>query len=469
MTKGVRFRGRNMASPKVYIARPSPVATDYMVERTGANTYIVSPNNKYAASLGVIKDIDGEDALVRIDENGRLNYAIPDNNPSTPTGWAAASYSIGETSVRATDVVQQGRVAIIGREDGAWTFDNVLNSIPITVGMQHTPDARNFRYFKDFNGLAVAPTVQGIVWIDGLTWGVCGPVSANQEARSIVGREVAISHQAGRYIYCAVWDGATSWIFMGTPRTSGGTGEGPLVWHGPVASLNQEVTDLHVSTVWGKRLWIGYMGGWATIDLQDDFSPVTDQASGYIYLPEGILDMDGPGVIKGLREVEFIAPVGRPFSATNQWGIEVNSGSGWTAPSPALTTSGTVSIHYWTTETAARRWRVRLRYTGNTGNAELEQVILRGTHRPETAYLYEVQVMLRGWPAMPSRKRLPTTARAQLDLLRSWVNAGWRDITLAGEQFKGEVVDVKEVGARPMAAQSPIIMANVSLRLVKLS
>jgi hypothetical protein len=458
-----------MAAPKVYIARPSSIATDYMVERTGPGTYVVSPNGKYAAALGVIKDVDGEDALVRIDEHGRLNYAVPDGDPSDPNGWSGSSYSVGETSVRAVDIVQQGRVAIIGKEDGAWTFDNVLNSIPITVGMNHTPDSSNFRWFKDFNGIAVAPTVQGIVWIEGLTWGVCGPVSSNPEARSLRGREVAVSHQAGRFIYAAVWDGSTSWIFLGTPRVSGGTGSGPIVWHGPVATIDKRVTDLHVSTVWGKRLWIGYDGGWATVDLLDDFSPVPNQSSGYIYLPEGILDMDGPGVVKGLREVELVATVSKPFSATNRWGIEVNDGSGWRAPNPPLATSGTVSVHYWTTETAARRWLVRLRYEGNTGDAELEQVIVRGTHRPETAYQYDVRVILRDWPAMPSRKRLPVTARAQLELLRSWVNAGRRDVVLAGQQFVGEVVDVKEVGARPMAAQQPVIMAEVTLRLVKLS
>lgn len=469
MSKGVRFRTDTMPAPKVYIARPSATATDYMVERTGAGTYAVSSNNKYASALGVAKDPGGKDVLWRVDENGQLNQSVAGNDPALGPSWALATYPIGETSSRAVDLVQQSRAMVIGKEDGAWTFDNVLNSIPITRGMEGTPATRNFHWIKDFNGMAIAPTAQGLVWIDGLEWGVCGPVSSNPEARNLRGEEVAVTHQAGNYLYCAVQQGGTAYIFLGSPRTEGQTGNDPLAWHGPVASLEATVTDLAVSTVDGPKLWIGYEGGWATIDLESDFSPKADAASGYIYLPEGALDLSGPGVVKDVRKVEFVTTASTPFGATNQWTLEVDDGSGWAAVDGDPVSSGVYAERYFETERSATRFRgVRLAYTG--GAAELEQVVVRGTERPETTDEYTFRILVEDGAKKPSGNKIQQTAVTMLERLREMVDAGRKvAVSFGGEEFPARVTRMSDVAVRDSKVGAPDRMVTIVVRRIKLA
>lgn len=468
MTKGIRFRAPTMPEPKIFIARPSPDTSDVMVVRTGAGTYAVSGNGKYAASLGVAKDSGGGDVVWRIDENGKLNQSVADNDPDDTNSWALAVYPVGETSARAIDVVQQARAMVVGKEDGAWTFDNVINSIPITRGMEATPSERNFRWIKDFNGMAIAPTSQGLIWLDGLEWGVCGPVSSNVAARNLRGTEVAVSHQAGQYIYCAVEFEGVTYIFMGEPRGEEQSGSGPLAWHGPVASIAETVTDLHVSTTWGNKLWIGFVGGWATIDLNADFSPVPDQPDGYIYLPEGVLDMAGPGVIKDLRKVEFVAPASKPFGATNAWTLEVDDGTGWAAVDGGPVTSGVYGERFFTTERSGARFKgVRLAYSGNAGDAELEQVIVRGTERPEMTDEFQFRVLLKDGPRSPMGVRAPTLALTQLDRLRKLVEEGRKATVVFGDQkFEARVTRMSEVAVRSAKTGAPERMVTITVRRI---
>jgi hypothetical protein len=264
MAKAVRYKNSAMSSPKMYVARPSTNTADYMVERTGDGTYAVSANNKYAASLAVGKDPDGEDIIWRVTENGKLNASLADTNPSNSANWAGATYPAGEGSVKINDMFQQAGALLIGRHDGVWTFDNVLNTIPITPMIGGALSRFNCQWMKDFNGMALVPTEAGLLWIDGLEWGTAGPITTVPSARNLRGVEVAASVIAGNYVYAAVFDSETSisHIFMGEPRElrGEGTGRGPLIWHGPIGGVggaSGRVTDLHVSTVWGRKLWIG--------------------------------------------------------------------------------------------------------------------------------------------------------------------------------------------------------------------
>ena len=482
MTKGVSFRTGGMTAPKIFIARPSTTLTDYMVSRTAANTYAVSGANKYMAAVGEGKDPAGAQVLWRVDENGKLNQSVADSDPDSGASWSGASYPasnfpLGSTNTRVNDIVQQSKSMVAGKPDGAWTFDNVLNTIPLTRGMEQAMDAANFKWFKDANGMAIAPTLAGLVWLDGLEWGVCGPVSSNPEARNLRGIETAATSDAGNYGYSSVYYGGDSYIFMRTPRKETDTGSGPFTWHGPIAKIaSQKVTDLKISTVWGKKLWIGYVnaagdtGGWGTIALNDDLSPVPDAATGYIYLPEGILDMSGPGVIKDLRKAEFIAPADAPFAATNAWTVEVDTGSGYTAIDGGSVTSGTYAERFWSTETSGRRPRVRLKYSGNTGSAELEQVIIRGTERPETTDLYTFRLRLKDGPKMPSGKRLPKTALGQYETLRGLLDLGRKVAVVYGETtFTGKVTYVSDVSQRKGLTGSPEYVVTVRVRRVKTS
>jgi len=467
MTRGVLFKNEFMSGPKIYIARRGTSSTHYMVERTGAGTYAASGNQKRAEAIGKGKDDVGDSVLWRITEDGLLNAAVGTADPSDSGAWAGASTSVGDTSARANDIMQQARAMVVGREDGAFTFDNVSNSIPITVGMRQTIAPWNFRHLKDFNGMAIGPTAQGLVWLDGLEWGVCGPVSSNPEARNLRGQEVAVSDLAGRHIYCAVLHDDTSYIFMGTPRLRGGdTGDGPLVWHGPVASIDEAVTDLHVSTVWGTKLWIGYNGGWATLDLEADYSPKTDAASGKIYLGEALFDLSGPGIIKDFRKAEFIAPAGVPFSSTNQWTLELQTGpSTWTAINGGAANQGVTVNRWWSTETSAKRIRARLSYSENTGAAELEAVIVRGTMRPEKTDQYQFRILLQDGPRMPRGNRLQHSAAGTIDALVDLSEAGRKALIVFGEaKFHGRVTSVREVSARVGKTAAPRGMALVTVR-----
>lgn len=484
MTKAVRYRNSAMAAAKVFIARPSATATDYFVVRTGAGTYAVTTANKYAGALGNAKDADGADVLWRSNEDQKINASLADNDPDNSSNWAGQLQSTGETSTKIVDITQQAQAILIGREDGAWTFDQNARAIPITGGMEQTPDSENFRWFKSFNGMAVAPTIQGIIWIDGLEWGTCGPISANPDARNLRGREVAVSDQAGNYVYCAVYSGTTSYIFLGEARerNTGGLGKGPFVWHGPIASISnasgRRVTDLKVSTVYGRKLWIGWRndansaGGWSTLELNEDFSPASDAASGYIYLPEGALDMDHPGVITDPRKVEFIAPASSPFAATNAWSLEVDpDGGGYVAVDGGVVNSSTYGERFFSTDRSSRRFRgVRLAYSGNTGAGECEQVIVRGIQRPEKADQYTFTVVLRDNQRNRAGSVTHVTARRQEENLRALAGAARQTAVVLGRtSFSGVVTVVDEKIQRTGAAKAPSGTMTVRIRSVKLA
>jgi hypothetical protein len=308
--------------------------------------------------------------------------------------------------------------------------------------------------------------------VDGLDWFVCGPISSNRSARNLRGRETAVSSQLGEYIYCGVQFGDDVHIFMGSPRVSQGSGEGPFVWHGPVAVIDDKtVTDLHGSaTVVGKRLWIGLVDGFGSIELNADWSPKHDQAAGHIYLPDGAFNLDsGAGVIKDFRVCEFVSCPGNPFSATNAWSLELETtpGSGtYVAVNGGVANSGTYVERFWSTETSGRQLRGRIAYTGNTGTAELREIIVRGTERPETTDEYSVVVKLKDQPRMQSGVRLPRTASGDEAVLRALVDAGRKTIRIEDEEFTGQVKYVGEVVERPGHDRKP--ERTVALRIRKL-
>lgn len=478
MTKGVLFFAAGMAAPTIMIARQSTTATDYFVRRTGAGTYALSGANKMALAIARGKDSAGADICWRVDENGKLNASIPDTDPSnSAANWASTTYATGPNTGRVNDLCQQARAMLVGREDGAFTFDNVINAVPVTPGMEQTPSANQFRYFKDSNGMALAPTAQGIVWIDGLEWGACGPVSSNPVARNLRGTEVFITDQAGEYIYAGVYSGGNTYIFVGTPHREGETGRDPFSWHGPIAKVAWEASDGAVSTVWSTRLWIGGVGGQvATIDLNADFSPKSDASSGYIYLPEGWLDMDGPGAIKDLRKAEFVAPASAPFAATNQWTIEIETtpGSGtYTAIDGGVVGAGgsVYAERFWTTETSGRRLRGRIAYSGNTGTGELEAVIVRGTQRPEYTEEYDIRIRLRDGAAKPSGNRRDGIAQTDSAALRALLASG----RVTGRIFQESGLTVQVVKASEVITvnqglwKAPKRVMTVTVRKVKTS
>lgn len=478
MTRAVRYRNANVAAAGgIWIARGSITATDYFVERQTGPTYAITSANKVAMAFGVGKDVDGEDVLWRVAEDGKLYQSVAGEDPDTSGSWAAAGYPVGETTVRAHDMSLQARAMLVGKADGFWTFDMIGQSFPITEGLAATPDTDNARYMKNYGSLMVAPHIQGLVWIDGLEWDTCGPVSSNDRARNLRGREVAVSDQAGRFVYCAVYQGTTSYIFLGTPWQGGQSGRWPIAWHGPIASIAQRVTDLKISTVYGRKLWIGWRnsgntaGGYGTIELNEDFSPVPDLSSGEILLPSGILDMDGPGVIKDLEKVEFVAPSGTPFSSTNAWGFSVNvDNGGWNAVDGGNVTSGQVGDRYFTTERSGKRIAGKITYANNSGAAELEQIIVRGTVRPETTDMWTFPIRLADAPRTPGRARMHTTAIGTEATLRALVDDGRNAVVAYGEHsFTGRVVAEKASDERGGLRRSPEGVAQILVRRVKLA
>ena len=475
MGKPVRFKTTGMTDPKVFIPVQNGGATDYFIVRTGAATYIENTGNKIARAFAAGKDIDGQDVLYRVDEDGEINLTTTGSDPSAGASWAGATYGVGETSSKVNDLYQQNKAILAGKEDGVWTFDSRLNAIPVTPGFDQTPDADNFTYFKDANGVAVAPSAQGIIWIDGLEWGVCGPVSSNPTAGNLRGSEPAVSAVAGNYIYAAVYDGANSHIFMGTPRLQGDIGDGPFTWHGPIAVVTgYQVVDLFVSTVFGTRLWWGGVAKFGYINLNSsDFSPATDASSGYIYLPEGILDMDGPGIVKDFRKVEFITRPGAPFALTNAWGFEMETtpGSGtYVAVNGGSTAAadGVVASRWWTTETSGKRMRVRISYSGNAGSAELEAIVVRGTQRPEITDVYTFTIALK--QGQRNRLNARTMHRKTEDAeatLRALVNSGRKTVAAFGEtSISGQVTGVKVIVTQKGEKAPPTRYLEVRFRKV---
>lgn len=473
MAKPTRFRTPGMAAPKVFIPVQNGGATDYFITRTAANTYIENTGSKIARAFAAGKDIDGQDVLYRVDEDGELNLTTTGSDPNLAASWAGSTYGAGETSSRVNDLYQQHRAILAGKEDGVWTFDSRLNAVPVTPGIGQTPDADNFTYFKDANGMAVAPSAQGIVWIDGLDWGVCGPVSSNPNAENLRGPEPAVSAVAGNYIYAAVYDGSDSHIFLGTPRLQGDIGEGPFTWHGPIAIVeNYQVMDLFVSTIYGTKLWWGAVAKFGYINLKDaDFSPETDHTSGSIYLPEGILDIDGPGIIKDFEKVEFITRAARPFSSTNAWtfDVETTPGSGTYVSVDGGATGasdGVVADRYWSTETSGKRFRSRISYSNNSGTAELEAVVVRGTQRPENTSVYTLVVRAREGQRNRRGARDLRKATSVRDTLVALKDSGRKTALLLGDS--SVTVRVVSVQTRTSAVGEKMVAGHeIEVRLRK--
>jgi hypothetical protein len=449
MTKGVCFRNGATAAPRVYIARQSATATDYFIVRTAANTYSTTTANFRADAICAGKDSSGANVLWIVDPDangGQLRQCVADADPQTPGSWGGTTYPVGEVSVRSNDLAQQAKRMVVARPDGMFTFDNIARSTPITPGFEQTKDADNGRYVKNFNGMAIVPTIAGLLWVDGLEWGMCGPMSSNRDAQALHGREVAFA-SAGDFVFAAIYDNTDSWIFLGTVRTDahGGSGTGPFVWHGAVAKVQgAQVTDLTVSTVWGKRLWIGLTDGFAAILLNSDFTPVANEPSGYIYMPDGVLDKSGPHVTKQIDAVELIAPSAVAFSATNTWAAQFDfgDGNGWVSPGSA--TSGYHSKQTFATEKTSKRPKMRLAYSGNTGSAELEGVIVRGLERPDIRWHHVFRVLARDMDRtrMGARTwRHPQTVEDDLKALRT---SGWTGLVKWGEtSINGKVVDLR--------------------------
>lgn len=459
MMKGFRFKAATaMSAPYVFIPVQGSESDDYFIVRTAANTYAKTSANKRAQAMAAGKDVDGEDIVWRIDESGRLNATTTDSDPNSSGSWAGATYATGEGSVKANDLIQVGRQLLVGREDGAWSWDTARNSIPITKGLEATPGAENFTYFKEAFGYILAPTSQGLVWIEGMEWGMCGPVSSNEAARNLRGSENAVSGAAGAYVYAAVYSGTTSYIFLGTIRRQGESGEGPFTWHGPVATIGQKVEDLHVSTVFGNKLWMGYSNGFSYINLNDDFSPATDLAAGYIYLPEGIFDTEGAAIIKDFEKAEFVTRAATPFSSSNKWGIEIEGtpGSGtFTAIDGGEVSSGATAERFWSTATSGTRLRGRLTYSANGGAAELESVTVRGKLRPETTRLHTFTIEAKDAQRTPRGVKVQTSAKAQRNALEAMVGGGRKTVKLYGQDtLTGQVVSVQEATERTGSTQN---------------
>lgn len=449
MTYGVLFRNNSTSVPRVYVARQSATATDYFVTRSVAGAWALTASNKRADAIAAGKDQTGANVLWIVDpdsKGGELRQCVADGDPESGAAYGTATYPIGEVSVRTNSLIQQAKRMLCARPDGIFSFDNVARSIPLTPGLEELLDDRNGFLAKDFNGMAVIPTISGLVWVDGLEWGYCGPVSSNVDARNLRAvREVAFA-TAGEYAYSATWDGTNSYLYLGRARTerTTGSGSGPFVWDGPIAVLaNSRVSDLKASTVWLKKLWIGLHDGFAAISLNDDFSPVPNETSGYVYLPEGVLDRSGPQVLKEIHSAEFIAPASAPFDANDYWGADFDFGSGWEAIGNA--TSGVYSKEEFATEKSSRRPKMRLTYA-NTGTAELESVIVNGIERPEVRWHYVLQLKAEEGDRKPHGARTwrhPLTVEEDLIAIRE---GGWIANVLLGQtSFNAKVVSVKPV------------------------
>lgn len=459
MSKGVLYKNEAMSTAKLYIARPSTNPTDYMVEGTPTG-YTVSPNNRYAEALAAGKNAKGGDVLWRIDANGKLNQAVQGADPSTPGAWQAetASASIAPTYAFTNDMIQLGRYLIIGRSDGFFTFDSYANAVPITRGHEQAQDARAGEWIRDANGQAIAPSGFGLITMNGLEWEVVGPVSANVTQRFLPGREVAVTSMVGNYIYCAVWEPVAnvSWIFMGTPKVEGDATPGPFTWHGPIAVVPGEVTDIVISTVVGTKLWIATTGTPPRIyfiNLDSTFAPIRSATAGYIYFPDGLLDMGGPAVTKDFRKVEYIFPTDYPYHATNNhWELEIynpNTGT-WVAPTNHLNADAAVRHGWWATGLTAKRVRARLRYqTSQPLFCALQEVIVRGIERPERSRVYRVILALKNTPAALGSQRVERTRIDDFDFLTDLLESGRIvSVSIEGRQFTAVVTAVKSRSRR---------------------
>lgn len=466
MTYGVAFKNSAMANVDVFFARRSFTSTDYMVRRDWGGTYALSPANKTALAIAAGKDQTGDDVLWRVSHDGRLNQCVAGADPDLAGSWAAATYGIGSTGARATMLINQSKRLLVLRDDGIQTFDNVARSTPL-LPMTQAIDLLNGRYAKLANGMAIIPTVQGLICLDGLDWSYCGPISSNAHARNRRMREVAVSSQVGDFIYAAGYDGTDSYIWVGTPRTekSSGSGSGPFVWHGPIAKVaNEQVSDVEPSSVLtaGKRLFIAWQDGAGTIPLDSTWAPTPSATSGSIYAPEGMFDRGGPHVTKNIQSVEYVTPRANAMDANNTWTALFDVGSGY--ESIGAGNSGSYQKRTFSTEKSHKRPLLRLDYTSN-GTAELEALIIRGWEQHTRTRRHIVPLILAPNIRKPSGAKIHRSPQAMLTDLEGLAQAGWKGAVIRGnDSLNVEVNSVDVTSYRETSRhEGPTIKVQVEL------
>lgn len=430
MSKAVAFANPQTNGTYLYVARPSSLVTDPMVERTPTGTWQVSPNGKYAEAIGAGKDAVGADVLWRVDANGRLNQAVAGSHPSTPGSWQSetASAPIGPTIAYTNDILQLGRHLVVARSDGFVTYDALANAVPITRGHEQAQYRYAGQWLRDANGAIVAPSGFGLIAIQGLEWQMIGPISANPDQRELFGIETACTAMVGQSIYCSVYSAGYSFIFHGTPKRELDLTPGPITWHGPIGALPGEVTDLVISTVGGKHLWAYCTGETPVLyraPLTATFEPVPGALAGFIYFPDAVFDGSSPGVIKDVRKVEYTYPTDYPYDAVlNRWELEVwdPDAASWVAPATETGATATARAGWFTSQRRYRRTRARLRYaTSDPLYCGLEKALIRVVERPERTRIIRVQIQLGATQTarMPER-----TVEDDVRFLRALANGG---------------------------------------------
>jgi hypothetical protein len=353
--------------------------------------------------------------------------------------------------MRINDIYQIGRYVYVGREDGIWTFDAFVNAIRVTAGLEATPARYQCMPMKSWGGMLIAPTQQGLIWVVGTEWGVAGPSTTANIWRidELRGFDSAASAQAGSWIYAALYNPATdvSWLFLGS---ASGNDQTPFVWHGPFAKVTGQITDLAVSTVYETRLWIGWSGnspGVGYIPLGPDMLPADSgrSTSGYIYLPDGLLDLGEPGVLKDIRKVELHAPSTAPFGSANDWRVEFWADGSWVGPI-ATVDKGTLRELYYDVRTY--RGKARLRYESDgSAPAVLSGGQVRAVMRPEMAWVWTARLRSRDNARLPSGVTSAETRETMLKRLRELAEAPRVVSVVAGDaSFMAHVTGVREVG-----------------------
>lgn len=464
MGKPERYKTGSIAV-RMYIPVKGPTATDLFIVRTAANAYSETTSTFRAEAMGVAVDIAGDfvlwiadpDASWAGEDKGQIRQSVALADPQNVGSYATASYPVGEASVEINDIVQQNKRMLIARPDGVYTFNNVSKSVPV-VGLLDALDSENGKYITDYNGTAIVPTIVGLLQIDGIQWEPVGPISSNKDAHHLRDQRELAFTSAGEYAYAATFDGVNSMIWLGTKRgeMEVSSGSGPFVWHGVIATVPaKEIAPggMRVWTAGGKRLFLGFHDSIGYIQLNDDFSPVADAASGTIYFPEGALDAEGPAVLVEIHSVEYIGTVDRPMDSLNKWTVSFDFGEGPVSPGDG--DDGVYKRVAFATERSGRRIQLQLSYV-NDGTAELESFVVNGIVRPLNRWRHTFRIRGDEFPRGNIRQRIHRTPEKIGEELRALYNAGWKGVVQFGnDSFFGQVTDFSESTVTPAQRGKP--------------
>jgi hypothetical protein len=131
----------------------------------GTDSWASGPAGKEALCFEVWRE-----ELVRGNTNVISKCSV---TPTTGGNWGA-DYTVGDSGFNITDLMVYGRILLIGKQDGIFSFDETLNAVNVLRDLVGIADDSNFMGMNVIQGRVYAPHKMGLIEYSGDTWQFVG-------------------------------------------------------------------------------------------------------------------------------------------------------------------------------------------------------------------------------------------------------------------------------------------------------